>query len=269
MWTKDRLSDPSYVSPDSDSESAVRFAGVRGAASVPITIRGQPYGVLNILFFETHEFTDGEIQLLQTLADSAAVAINNARFIEETEQAREKATQLYEITEQLASTTDMDGILDLISEKAKELLRSDICAITRYDEAKGGLVLPPTTAEVNSALGEDLVNPLGAGTAGRAYAERRPVWSQDYLEDETLLADTVWRETVVEKLGIRAGLSVPIITRDEAYGALTVNFYEPHAFTDGEIQLLQSLADSAAVAIGNVGFIEEIQHRTAELDATN
>ena len=73
------------------------------------------------------DFADEEVNLVQNLADSAAVAINNARFIAETEQARDEATQLYEITEQLASTTDMGGILDLIGEKAKELLRSDIC----------------------------------------------------------------------------------------------------------------------------------------------
>ena len=67
-------------------------------------------------------FADDDIKLVQNLDDSAAVAINNARFIGETEQARDEATQLYEITEQLASTTDMESVLELIATKAAELL---------------------------------------------------------------------------------------------------------------------------------------------------
>ena len=74
---------------------------------------------------------------------------------------------------------------------------------------------------------------------------------------------------LVEKLGLRSGLSVPIIIRDEAYGTLTVNFYEPHEFTDGEIQLLSTLADSAAVAIGNARFIEETQQARDSAEEAN
>ncbi len=61
--------------------------------AVPIIIRDEVYGVLIINFFEPHDYTEIEVQLLQTLADSAAVAINNARFIEETQQARDDAEE--------------------------------------------------------------------------------------------------------------------------------------------------------------------------------
>ena len=139
--------------------------GLRAGLSVPIITRDEAYGTLTVNFFNPPESTDVDIQPLSTPADSAAVAINNARFIEETEQARDEATQLQEVTAQLASTTDMGSILDLISTKAKELLKGDICAITRYDEDRGGLVLPSAIAGVNSELGEAYVLPRGAGTA--------------------------------------------------------------------------------------------------------
>lgn len=170
--------------------------------AVPIVVRGDIYGVLAVYYQEPHRFIDAEIRLLSSLADSAAVAIGNARFIEKTESARDEATQLQEVTAQLASTTDMDSILDLIAEKAKELLNSDTCAISRCDESRGGFVLPtsalalPATPEVITGLGEDFVVRLGVATAGRAYAERRPVWSGDYLEDESLLLDPVIGEAV-------------------------------------------------------------------------
>ena len=274
IWFRDLSSDPGWSISDQVSDSAVKDEGMKAVISSPIIIRGEPYGALTINYRDERDFSDTDISIMETLADSAAVAINNARFIEETEQARDEATQLYEITEQLASTTDMDSILDLITGNAKELLKSDTCAIGKYDAARGGLVIPasaivfPPSDEEKFEFLEDAVIRPGVGTSGRAYAERKPAWSQDYLLDESL-TDAALRDVIVEKLGLRAGLSVPIVTRDEAYGVIAVHYYEPREFTDGEIQLLQTLADSAAVAIGNAQFIEEIQQRTAELDATN
>ncbi len=58
--------------------------------AVPIVIREDVYGVLAVLYDSRHDFTDLGIQLLQTLADSAAVAIGNARFIEQTQRARQE-----------------------------------------------------------------------------------------------------------------------------------------------------------------------------------
>jgi PAS domain S-box-containing protein len=279
VWTNDFLGDASVVYSDENLEKLLRGTdaewGTVGVVAAPIMIQNDVYGVLNVLFDRHQEFNDEVISLMQNLADSAAVAINNARFIEETEQARDEATQLQEVTAQLASTTDMDSILDLIAEKAKELLKSDTCAIAKFDKARGGLVLPtsalalPAISETITALGEDFVVRLGVATAGRAFAEQRLAWSQDYQEDESLLSDPVLREAIVEQMGLRAGLSVPIIIRDVAYGTLTVNFYEPHDFTDGEIQLLSTLADSAAVAIGNSRFIEETEQARDSAEEAN
>ena len=169
----------------------------------------------------------------------------------------------------------MDSILDLITAMAKELLRSDTCGIGKYDEVRGGLVMPtsaivlPSADQEHFALMEDAVIRPGVGTSGRAYAERRPAWSQDYLEDQSFLQDPAIENMVVEKLGLRAGLSVPIIIREEAYGVLNVMYREMHEFSDGEIQLLQTLVDSAAVAIGNARFIDETQQAREDAEDAN
>ena len=67
----------------------------------------------------------------------------------------------------------------------------------------------------------------------------------------------------------RAALSAPIIIRDEVYGCLTANYYAPHEFGEAEAQLHQTLADSAAVAIGNARFIEETQRARDDAEEAN
>ena len=282
IWSDDLVGNVSELSAlyaDDNSKKIITEQyeewGVVGIVTVPIIIREEVYGVLDVVFDQHREFTSEEVNLVQNLADSAAVAINNARFIQEIEQARDEATQLQEVTAQLASTTDMDSILDLITEKAKELLRSDTCGIGQYDEVRGGLVMPsfaivlPSADQERFELMEDTVIRPGFGTSGRAYAEQRPVWSRDYLEDESFQQDTALGDLILEKLSLRAGLSVPRIILEEAYGVLNVMYREVHEFSEGEIQLLQSLADCAAVAIGNARFIEETQLAREDAEEAN
>ncbi|MCH7736404.1 MAG: GAF domain-containing protein, partial [Chloroflexi bacterium] len=247
VWTRDRLSSQAFT--QAIGETIVRNSGVGGTASVPIIIRGQPYGVLNISFFEIHDFTDGEIQLLQTLADSAAVAIGNARFIRETQQARDEATQLYEITEQLASATDMDSVLDLITTKATEMLGSLGSSILKFDETNDSLLLA-RTYNVAPVLQDRYSVKPGKGVSGVAFLERRPVWSSDITSDQSLIRTEGDASRALSEAGLKAVLAVPIVVRDEAYGVLNVIYQETRDFTDAEIQLLSTLADSAAVAIG-------------------
>ena len=262
---------------ETDAEDAVRGAGLRGAMGVPIVIRDQAYGVLNVFTSEPHDFTEADGQLLQTLADSAAVAIGNAQFIEETQQARDEAearereaTQLQEVTSQLASSQDMDSVLDLIVRQAAELLGSEAASLFSYDEEKGGLAL---TREHKFLTDDDVAEnyffPSGVGTVGRAFRDRRPVWKNDLHENsEQEYPDPSIRETVLKSKN-RAALSAPIIIRNEVYGCLTANYYAPHEFGDTEAQLLQTLADSAAVAIGNARFIEETQRARDAAEEAN
>ncbi len=146
------------------------------------------------------------------------------------------------------------------------MLESDTSATARYDADSGGLVMPDWSGG-NFIAGEiGTVIPTGVSTSGRAYAERRPVLSPDYLADESIASDDAVRNRIIQ-VGFRAGLSVPIIIRDEVYGVIATHFFTIHNFTDGEIQLLQALADSAAVAIGNARFIHETQQARKDAEA--
>ena len=272
IWTNDIMADSTVVLSDENTGRMVQDAASNAMISVvaaPIIIRDEVYGILDVVFDKRQEeFTDEEVNLIQNLADSAAVAINNARFIEETEQARDEATQLYEITEQLASTTDMDSVLDLITAKATEMLGSLGSVIQRFDVASGSLLLAKTHNVAPVLLERYSIKP-GEGVSGVAFQERRSVWSSDITTDQNLVRVEGDTRIALDASGLKAILAVPIVVRDESYGVLNVFYLESHEFSAAEVRLLATLADSAAVAIGNARFIEETQQRTAELAATN
>ena len=272
VWTNDSLGDSAVVYSNADTERLVRAQatdwGTLGVVAAPIMIQDEVYGILVVAFDKHIEFSDEDINLMQNLADSAAVAINNARFIEETQHARDEATQLYEITEQLASTTDMDSVLDLITAKATEMLKSLGSSILRFDEGSDSLV-HAKSHNVPPALVEQYAGRSGEGVSGLAFQESRPAWSSDISTDQNLTQTEGATRRAIDRAGLRGVLAVPVIVRDQPYGVLNVIYQETHEFTDADIRLLQTLADSASVAIGNARFIEEIQQRTAELDATN
>jgi len=138
--------------------------------------------VLALMDTRLRLFTDDEVSLLTAFADQASLALEKARLLSEAETKEHETLQLYEVTTQLASNHDMDSVLDLIPKTAAELLNCDAVMITRYDEAQNRLVVarqhnfPPETLQ-------SLVIRPGDGCTGRAFQERRPVWTTDARSD--------------------------------------------------------------------------------------
>ena len=154
--------------------------------------------------------------------------------------------------------------MGLIARKASELIGSQATAIWKLDQASGVLTVarghnvPPNWTDVV------IIKP-GEGTPGRAFEELRPVWTSEFRSN---YSDRTTQEiSVAAEIG--GSLSVPIIIRNLPYGVLCTFYYEPHDFTESEIQLLQTLADSAAVAIGKSEFIEETRLARDDAEEAN
>jgi signal transduction histidine kinase/DNA-binding response OmpR family regulator len=178
-----------------------------------------------------------------------------------------EATKLYEVTSQLASNLDVDRVLDLITAKALEFLGGDASGLYTYDQARSGLTFH-RGINLDPVLTRDLVLTPGEGVAGRAFQERRPVWTRDRLGDPSLQYRPE-ADALIQAKAPRAYLAVPILGRGEVYGVLVDYFYEPHDFTPEEIQLLSTLADHAAIAIENVRLLDEIRTKSRELEAAS
>jgi PAS domain S-box-containing protein len=251
--------------------------GFHGFLGVPLMLHGHVIGVLTVYTKPRRVFTPDDVHLLSALADQASVAITKNRLLREAEDARaaverlyaeshareQEAIKLYEVTSQLASSLDVDRILDQIVGKTVDLLGSDAAGIYTDDERRGRLTFR-RGLNLDPDITRNLVLEPGEGVAGRAYAERRPVWTGDRLDDATL-AYTPPVGALVSEFAPRAFLAVPIIIRGEVLGVLVDYFFAPHDFSPKEVQLLSTLADHAAIALDNARHYEEVRTQQTRL----
>ena len=243
---------------------------IHGTAAIPLIANDRSIGVLNLMDNRVRLFSDDEVSLLTAFADQASLALEKARLLNEAEARERQATQLYEVTSQLASNHDLDSVLDLITQQAVELTGGKRGAIFRYDEVRNGLVV----ATMHNHLPEfrDMFIRPGEGVSGRAYDLRKSVWTDDLNHDVSV----VYSDDESEKLARRTDselamgvVSAPIMIQDEVYGILCVTFHRRKEFSDDEVNLVQNLADSAAVAINNARFIEDTQRARDEAEEAN
>ena len=143
--------------------------------------------------------------------------------------------------------------------------------IYKYDEARKGLVIT-TRHNFDQKFGDMFIRP-GEGNAGRAYVERRAIWTDDFGGDSSVVYsddDTEeMRKGLDSEWGVTGVVAAPIMIQDEVYGILDVFFVQHREFSDEQVNLVQNLADSAAVAINNARFIEEIQQARDDAEEAN
>jgi signal transduction histidine kinase/DNA-binding response OmpR family regulator len=235
---------------------------------VPLVVEDRAIGVVNFdNKISRRPINPMLIEPFTLLCQQFATAWEEARLYAETRSREREATQLYEITALLASTLDMDHVLDLITAKAVELLGCDASAIFRYDTTRGGLTVAWEHNFAPELVRSALLKP-GEGIGGRAFQERRPVWVRDVQSTPSVAYDASTHR-LVQASPIRAVLAVPILIQEDVYGVLSVYFITSHDFTPQEVQLLSSLAHQAAIAIANARLFETLQQAKDAAEAAN
>jgi GAF domain-containing protein len=162
----------------------IRDQGAVSFAGVPFVLADRLLGVLCLFTLRRYHFTRYEVDLLRSFASHAAAALANAALLEEAKQREAEARALFEVGRLINATLDPERVLDLIVEKARELMRVKACGVFRLDQHRVLHYLRGTG--LSPAFTLALSVPLAQGTSGRAVAERRPVWSADILEDPNI-----------------------------------------------------------------------------------
>jgi len=238
---------------------APEAADVRSQLCVPLRTKEAIIGVLSIESDQTNAFDESDLTVLQSLANQAAIGIENARLYEQAQQRIRELEALYRADEELYRHLDLDEVLQALVDIGVDILEADKSFLIVWDEGREQLVAraargfsPETVALLSFSRGE--------GTVGHVAGTGEPVILEDALTDPRRKDE---RPEVVEAAvsseGIRSFMHLPIKIGDEVFGVFNASFTAPHAFGEDELRLFAALAGRAALAIENAQLYEQTQ----------
>ena len=219
----------------------LREKGVKSLLGVPLLVEGQPLGVLHVGSFAARAFTQEEMDLLQLVADRAALAIEHAKLFEGERAARGRLERVQAVADAALAYLELDELLPELLARIQLILDVDTCAILLLDEEHDELV-PRAVVGLDQEVERGVRVPMGRGFAGRIAAERRPIVLLDVDHADVL-------NPVLQERGVKSLVGVPLVAHDRVVGVLHVGTLVPRTFTDGDIELLQLVAERAALAI--------------------
>ncbi|HEU4369625.1 MAG TPA: GAF domain-containing protein [Methylomirabilota bacterium] len=242
---------------------AAAQAGFRSLVGVPMMRAGRVIGALNVARTEIRPYTVGEIQLLQTFADQAVIAIENVRLFKELEARNRDLAATGEILQVISrSPTDVRPVFDTIVRSAVRVGDGLFSGLLQFD---GELIhfvahhnhTPEALAEARRIYP---ARPTRALLTGRAILERAVVHITDIELDPEFQ-----HQELARAIGFRSGLWVPMLRESAPIGVIVVARAEPGRFSDNEIELLKTFADQAVIAIENVRLFTELQEKNRAL----
>jgi two-component system NtrC family sensor kinase len=245
--------------------------GCRTLLSAPLLREGEAIGAIALRRSEVQPFSEKQIELLQTFADQAVIALGNVRLFEEVqakthdlEEALKYQTGSANILNVIASSpTDVQPVLKAIAESACEVCDSYDATVHLKDGSD--LLYAAHHGPIPfGSLDKRPINPYW--TVGRAVLDKRPVMVSDLLGPEG--DEFPDGREMARAQGHRCTIAVPLLAEGHAIGAIALRRLEPAAFNEKQVAILQTFADQAVIALGNVRLFEEVQARTRELAET-
>lgn len=219
--------------------------------SVPIVYKGKAIGVINVQHKSEQEYSAGTVNLLDMIAKQVGGIIDHARLFEDTKKKALQFDSLVKVSQSITSEHYLDEILNLIVVVTAEMLNSKICSIMLLEEKGVELVIKAT-----QSLSEDYKKKpnikVENSLSGSVIKTRKPAYVYDVRTDEKY----AYRD-LAAKEGLTSMVAVPMVLKDKAIGVINVYTKQPHSFTQEEINVLQMVANQAAVAVENTKLMEE------------
>jgi len=246
------------------ARAMARTRGFRGVLLVPMNGENGPVGVISITRREPGTFAPQDIQLMQTFADQAVIAIQNTRLFNETREALARQTATADILKVIASSPDdVQPVFQAIAERSNRIVEGLSTAVTRLvDDALHLMAYTPVSPEADAALQAFYPQPLAASHVSDALRRGEIVHIAD---SEVDFPSTPAARDLARKRGWRSALFVPLLRDGRPIGMISVTRVQSGGFADHHVQLLRTFADQAVIAISNVELFQQVQNRTKEL----
>ena len=256
-----------YKQGDPTAVHTVETEGTRSRLVVPLLQNGVAIGSISLSRHEVRSFEPSEIELVETFAAQAVIAIENVRQFREVQARLERESATREILEVISrSRDDEKPVFDTILKSVLRLCDVDMSALAMLNAEGTHLELIANAGERFLKLkpGEDRWPIESELTVSRAVRERRIIVTED-LRDEVYHRGEPTRVALVEKEGMRSQLVIPLMSDDQAIGSFVLQNRKSRSFSRDEISLIQSFGAQAVIAIENTRQFQALEKLNAEL----
>jgi GAF domain-containing protein len=264
---------------DPEYRYALRDADpIRTELGVPIFRGDDIIGVIILHKLEVQPFTDKQIELVETFADQAVIAIENVRLFTELEEKNRALTQAHgQVTEALeqqtatseilrvisSSHTNLQPVFDAILHSAGRLCDATFGALQLFDGEELTLdghygISPEDVAMLQAEVFP--MRPDVGSSIGRAIIRRATVHIEDIRSDPQFKVSALQTRE-----GYRTALSVPMLRGGVAVGVINLWRRDVRPFSQTNIDMVQTFADQAVIAIENVRLFTALEARNREL----
>jgi GAF domain-containing protein len=271
----------SYRSGNPLVRAAADLGGINTILVVPLRKDGVLLGTIGIYRQEVRPFSDKQIALLQSFAEQAVIAMENARLLAELrqrtsdlEQSLEYQTATSDVLQVISrSAFDLKPVLDTVIDTAARLCQGEVGFIAIRD---GDVYQPLATFAVSTSrerfaansdtlLRTRVFKADNTTVVGHAVSERKVIHVAD-IQTEPAYASS---PSVVLSTGLRTTLGVPLLRLGEPIGVLSLGRWRVEPFTDRQIELVRTFADQAVIAMENARLLGELRQRTDEVAELN
>jgi two-component system, NtrC family, sensor kinase len=264
----DVLKDPEY------SRELALAGGWRAVLAVPLLRDGKALGALAVARAEPKPFSDRQIQLLQTFADQALIAIGNVRLFEAEQQ---RTRELSEALEQQTATSEVLKVISSSPGELEPVFQTMLESATRICDANFGVMFGFEDGKFRG------VSWVGISSGFVDFVRQARVWGPETglgrlarTKQTVHVADARAdgassepnRRVAIEMAGMRTFVTVPLLKEGELIGAMGIFRQEVRPFTAKQIELVSNFAAQAVIAIENTRLLNELRESLQQQTAT-
>ena len=225
----------------------------RSLLVAPVQSGGQQIGTISVQSKVTDAFSTKDVELLNSLGVQAALAIENTRLFETTQQRLKEVDALYKSSQGLAASLDVEELIEDVVTLLHQNFGYYHVQIYLIDSSNGDLVLKRGSGEIGDQLLKSGFRlSRGLGITGHVAETAVPFFTNNVNEVVFFARNPLLPNTQSE-------LSVPIKLDGRVVGVLDIQHTPPYRLTQGDLQLMTAVADQLAVALQKANLYTDLQ----------